>query len=127
MCPAGEQDTLNLMAEMSREWLSPESGLKVIEKWGKMEGSSREEWILEGKGDRKWLHLGYLQGDSVWQNIPKRLLLQGGRQKERESACFKVQKLFADVQIRSKSPWRPEGAQMLFEWNCLLAQRLQND
>lgn len=31
-----------------------------------------------GEGDRKWLYLGYLQGDSVRQNIPKGLLQQRG-------------------------------------------------
>lgn len=33
---------------------------------------------MEGEGDRKWLYLGYLQGDSVRQNIPKGLLQQRG-------------------------------------------------
>lgn len=100
-------------------------GLKVIERWGKMD---RRKGGVDhrGEGDRKWLYLGYLQGDSVWQNIPKGLLLQRGIDGG-EGENFKVQKLFADVQMCSKSLWGPEGAQMLFDWICLPAQRLQND
>lgn len=40
---------------------------------------------------------------------------RGERVSERERENFKVQKLFADVQIRSKSLREPEGAQMLFD------------
>ena len=90
MCPAGEQEvgqdpqeqhTFNLMAKMRGVWLRPE---QKVWRWYQDELRWREGWIKEGEGDRKCIYLGYLQGDSVWQNIPKGLLLHEGIDREGE-------------------------------------------
>ena len=67
------------------------------------------------------------KGTQLHGNVPKGLLLRE-RERERErdavkkrdrergsNGMQKVQKLFADVQISSKSLGEPEGTQMLFD------------
>lgn len=83
--------TLNVLAKMKGVWL------RLKQKSGRWSKDGGMGWDgVNNCGDRRWLYLGYLQGDSVWQTFPwvyyfkKGYMVKGGQareKKERISRC----------------------------------------
>lgn len=68
---------------------------------------------MQGEGDTSGSTLDDFKVRQYCMHLPRGLLLKEGIESKRQGDNFKVQKLFADVQICSKSRLRLDGAQML--------------